>query len=73
MIKVIQLGRQLTKQEMKQINGGYAPGTCCAHSPSGYVSCGISKATAIAHANEYASETGNRAFWCCSSCPEQLS
>lgn len=69
MLKAIQLGQQLTKQEMKEIKGG---GTCCAHSPAGYESCGLDRETAINRANAYASETGNRTFWCCDNCPQNV-
>jgi len=59
--------KELSRAEMKMITAG-GSGTCCAHSPSGYSSCGIDKATAIARADYYASTTGNQAFWCCASC-----
>jgi hypothetical protein len=65
MLKAIQLGQQLTKKEMKEVTGG---GTCCAHSDAGYESYGLSKGDAIKYANQYASQTGNRTFWCCASC-----
>jgi hypothetical protein len=71
MLKAIQLGQQLTKKEMKEVKGGLAAGSCCAHSDSGYVSCGISKETARQRADQYASDTGNQAFWCCASCAQQ--
>lgn len=58
MLKAIQLGQQLTKKEMKNINGG---GTCCAHLSdscadcgTGHWVCGLSKKDAIKKADELA-------------------
>ncbi len=65
--------KPLTKEEMKQIVGGTS-GTCCAHSGDNiyYVSCGLSKSTAIAYANQYAATSGNSGYWCCDSCAQTL-
>jgi hypothetical protein len=74
MLKAIQLGQQLTKNEMKEVKGG---GTCCAH----YVAngcedvgggpvwiCGLSKSQAMATADAAVGVETEQAFWCCASC-----
>jgi hypothetical protein len=53
--------------------GGGSGGTCCAHSADwiSYVKCGVTQATAIAYADQYASTSGNPGYWCCDSCDPQ--
>ena len=72
MLKAIQLGQQLTKNEMKQIKGG-----CCAHynvelGGDNGMTCGLSMAQAKAMALEMAMEVlapeHGGASWCCASC-----
>ncbi|WP_212004517.1 hypothetical protein [Chitinophaga sp. HK235] len=76
MLKVIELGRQLSKKEMRDVKGG---GTCCAHYNTGCAdTCGpasccgggnLTMAEAKEKATEMALEPGSDgASWCCSSC-----
>jgi hypothetical protein len=67
--------KNLTRTQMKNINGGLdsGSGTCCAHSADwGYEYCNVDKATAMSKANEYASTSGHSGYWCCDSCNQQL-
>lgn len=61
----------ITREELKRIMGGQeaANGTCCWHTADwDAFNCGIDKKTAMETADQVASETGNRTFWCCDSC-----
>ena len=72
MLKAIQLGQQLTKNEMKQIKGG-----CCAHynvsvGGDNGMTCGLTQAQAHTMATEMAMEIQPEGYggasWCCASC-----
>jgi hypothetical protein len=69
--KFSHLGRALSKNEQKQITGGFGDGgggTCCAHyseAPGNEIwCCGLSKADAQTKAASWP-DGGN---WCCDSC-----
>jgi hypothetical protein len=56
----------LSRDEMRQVNGGQmpAPGTCGYQSGNGNIGmCGVSRAEA------QAGSAANGGYWCCDSCP----
>lgn len=83
MIKKLNLGIRLSKNELRNLKGGTEEldsiedadstgGSCCVTvvgNVSTARSCGYTKAQAVAEANTVASwGNGIRAYWCCASC-----
>ncbi len=55
-------GNVISKNEMKSVNGGLAPGTCAFQGENGDVITGVSKTNAQAGAAQFGGH------WCCDSC-----